>query len=294
MHSSILASVSKFHALHAAYSGYLLQRQRRQIATIRRSYNTQGVELVEAEDAWFRPTTRQTVCHIIGSGWSLNESYTQALRDDAYVVGFNFAGLIELPYSAYFVEFAGPEIQELSQRQKALLDRRIRPITRNIYFKGLTLPRNDPAMALELFGAICRFTQDLILPCLGPANLKATCRELLKQDKTYIRQYMSTTLTLIAIALHSGFKKIVLHGVDFGGSYFYEHPKFHSLEDLLPPSKGIYYVKNSSKSTPHVTNLAGVGVEASLHHITQLLPEGVALYAGCEASPLSAILPVFK
>lgn len=244
-----------------------------------------------ANEVWFKPKKHQNECHIIGSGWSLNKTHHLARQENAYIVGFNHAALMDLPYNAYFNEFAGPGLEALAEQQRALLDERVIPHTSNIYFKGLTLKRTNVSYAVDLFGDVSAFTMDRMPLYYTPRRLHSAVNFLLKRDKTYIRQYQSTAISMIALAYLSGFKKIKLHGVDFGRAYFYDDEKFDIPERLRPPSNLGYYKKTNNETGSHSTNPVGVGVSSILPILKEkLATQNVELTAASSESPSAKII----
>ncbi len=62
-------------------------------------------------------------------------------------------------------------------------------------------------------------------------------------------QFISTVVTGIFVAYHLGFEKIVVHGVDFGGKYFYDSDDFTGDINLRPD-----YNKIKGLSTDNYSN----------------------------------------
>ena len=56
------------------------------------------------------------VCHIIGSGYSLNDSIAKIKKND-FVMGFNFAALANLDFDLFFLNLQVRSVQ-MSQKNK--------------------------------------------------------------------------------------------------------------------------------------------------------------------------------
>ncbi|PKM13116.1 MAG: hypothetical protein CVV13_02490 [Gammaproteobacteria bacterium HGW-Gammaproteobacteria-3] len=117
-------------------------------------------------------------------------------------------------------------------------------------------------------------------------------RFFLDKDMTHIKQYASTSLTMIALARNIGFKKIVIHGLDFGGPHFFHADDFDNITNLKP---AIYdYQKDLPLHTTSDSNL-GVGVKDVISVLFKLLEEDdVLLMAASSSSPASDYLPVYQ
>tara|TARA_B100000949_G_C14268413_1_gene446147 strand:+ start:592 stop:1512 length:921 start_codon:yes stop_codon:yes gene_type:complete len=238
-----------------------------------------------------------SVCHIIGSGWSLNNSQKRISPAD-YIIGFNQAAVSGLKFDLYFVEFGSLKEKETSLKQKKLIDEVILPQKGLVVFKNLWADRNEINFIVELWGRSVNYVKDIPVNCYNPKFLLQSMSIFMKNDSEYIRQYSSTALTLVKYAKDIGFKKIVLHGIDFGGKYFFEAEDFHNSNNLtnyLPDkSKTSIYIP-SKDSKVHITATSGIGLRESLPIASKMLAkEGVKIYSADSNSPLSQILPIFS
>ena len=244
---------------------------------------------------WRADQKNSSVCHIIGSGWSLNDSCQRINKND-FVIGFNFSALLKLQYDLYFVEFGGEKVADIAERHIALVDQNVLPCTDLIFFKNMWEDKNDPEFILKHWAPRAKLIKDFFSPCLK-ANLLDQALSLCLEDKSdFLPQYCSTAITSIFVAYFAGFKDIVLHGVDFGGNYFFEEPSFVGDLKYAPPSKGqsSFYAPTMSSTTVHSTAAGEVGMKSALPILSALLKgKGVALYSASSSSPLSKVLPVY-
>jgi len=277
---------------HAAFCAYTEAKQKLKANQAGRRLAALGRELLPVDRIRFQPRPDQTECHIIGSGWSLNTSAPLAQRPEAYVVGFNSAVLSGLRFDSYSLEFAGPGYAELGDHQVRVARILAAQGKCQTFFKNLCLPHNSVDVAVEKFGDLVVFVRDICLTCLSTDQLPRVVDRLLCNDKRYLRQYMSTALALIGLARASGFRKIVLHGVDFGGDYFFDAPNFTGDRSLRPPPVSGIYAKGA-KPGGHATNKPGLGLQALLPLLRdRLSQENILLCAATNESPSSRILSV--
>lgn len=239
----------------------------------------------------------EKVCHIIGSGWSLNKSQSIIKKDD-FVIGFNQAALSGIEFDLYFVEFGGEKVDEIARKQINLVDDIIKDQTDLIIFKNLYEDKNSLNYVKRNWGNRVSYIKDVIVPCFDRKEyfqIKMAIRFLLKDDAYYMRQFGTTVGTSIACAKYYGFKKIVLHGVDFGGEYFFDSPDFKGLKHYRPkPQSGSRFYKKLKKDDFHPSSSMGLGARTHLKIIKQKLDkERIKLYTASTLSPSSEILPVF-
>lgn len=236
-----------------------------------------------------------TSCHIIGSGWSLADSMHLASKESAYVIGFNFACLSNIYFDAYFVEFGGPKCEDIAQKQKSALDAFEGNLKGPLLFKNLWEEKNDIEYASRLYQDKATFIRDIAIPCFHERFLEASAGLYLKPDWSYLRQYKSSALTAINYARFLGFEKIVLHGIDFGGGYFFDLPEFFHVKDLTPPQSNSLAYSKAKRKSQHPTAEQKTGINKMLPIVErQLRKEKVQLYTATLKSPSSEILPVFE
>lgn len=240
---------------------------------------------------------KDSVCHIIGSGWSLNNS-KKIISPNDYVIGFNQAGVSGLKFDLYFVEFGSIEEKETSLKQKMLIEEVILPQKGLVVFKNLWADRNELNFIMELWGRTILYVKDIPVNCYNSKFLSQSIAIFMKDDSEFIRQYSSTALTLVKFAKDLGFKEIVLHGIDFGGKYFFETEDFKDPANLaryLPDKSKTLVYKASGDSKVHITALSGIWMRESLPIASKMLTKkGVNLYSATSDSPLSKLLPIYS
>ena len=187
-------------------------------------------------------------------------------------------------------------------RQKKGLSRFVDLKNCPLVLKNLTQEKNDISYALNKYKDIAYFGKDLpishYLNNLRTFNYSAEL--LLKEDGDYFRQACSTVVTSIIFAKYLGFKKIVLHGVDFFGGYFFDQSEYKNLSEFHPP----YFEKNIVKGED-IYNKEWRDEKG--HHPTssclykfipilknKLKIENIKLYCAVKESPLSKILEVYN
>jgi len=293
--SKLKSYVYSIEFLHELKMYFKLKKQKQLMRIIEEKACNLGINLVGPPDLEQPDLGRYKTCHIIGSGWSLEESKNLVLSDDAYVIGFNFACLAEIPFNLYFIEFGGESCKEIAYAQRLALDKFVSDPDTRIIFKNLWQPGNDIEFALNLFGNKVDYARDVPISCADKRYLLNMTNRLLKKD-SFFYQYSSSILTGIAIAKNLGFKDCVLHGVDFGGEYFFDLPSFESVKAYSPPKTNeAAYSTKIRNANVHITSATNLGVSAILPIMRdRLKSEGLNLYSASAKSPLSKILKVFK
>jgi hypothetical protein len=293
--SKLKSYVYSIEFLHELSMYMKLIKQRILMRKIEKKAYKLGINLVGPSDLEKPNLEQYKTCHIIGSGWSLEETKKLALLDDAYVIGFNFACLAEIPFNLYFVEFGGGACKEIAYAQLLALDRFVADPNTRIIFKNLWQSRNDIEFAFNLYGNKVDYARDAPITCGDKKYLLNTTNRLLKMD-SFFYQYSSSILTAIVVARNLGFKTCVLHGVDFGGEYFFDLSSFESVKSYSPPSTDeAAYSSKIRKANVHNTSSTNLGVSAILPIMRDRLKnEGMNLYSASTKSPLSKILKVFK
>lgn len=301
MKQAIRAVVRKSLFLHYLYILYRVFKHKKKTNLRAGILSRQGANLENHSEILQKVAARrnargQEICHIIGSGWSLNSSHG-SIDDGALIMGCNFSALLPLRYDFYFVEFGGRGVAEIAKRHLALVRELVRSNTDLVYFKNIWEEKNDIDFMLQHWAGSVAFIKDFVVPCLAPEFLEQSLRYCLKESTEFVPQYCSTALTLIFIAFQSGFKNIVLHGVDFGGRYFFEEDDFDGDLTYAPPEQegSEYYITTKSSDQAHLTSQDDVGLEACIPVLYKLLRErGATLFSATTKSPSSKYLPVYN
>jgi hypothetical protein len=291
--------VSRSSTLHSFYNLYSLKKQKRLLrekisgSKIRQNLITRK-QVVE-EIRLRRNYKKSDICHVIGSGWSLNQSIKKIDAND-FVIGFNYAAIADLGFDAYFFEFGGRSVREISENHLALARERLSDKTDLIYFKNIAEDKNDIDFILEAWISAARPVLDYQYVVLRKRNLSHILESCLNDRSDYLPQLCSTVMTAVFLAYQAGFKKIVIHGLDFGGQYFYQCMDRKTDPKFLPPTKPVssFYGK-TSKTDMHPTALSAIGTQDIVPILNGLLEDkGVALMCGHEDSPSSRYLPVYQ
>lgn len=241
------------------------------------------------------------ICHITCSGWSLNSSQSYISSSD-YVIGCNFAALSDLSFDAYFIERGGWTVESISLSQLRLVVNVIAKQTDLIIFKNTWDPHNSPGFCRTHLSEFVRFLIDIPLSCYSKEDVYKNVNRALSNKAFYLLQLKSSLLAMICLAKQTGFTTIVIHGLDFGGEYFFHSHDYKGSTKYLPPSDSSpCSYKKSERSVIHST-AQELQSRAHFSPSTQsiisaansiLLKDGISLYAATDISPLSAILPVY-
>ena len=237
------------------------------------------------------------ICHIIGSGWSLNDGLYKIRKDD-FVMGFNFAGYADIHFNFYFVEFCGFSNELLKNKsalQINLIQNFISKDTKNIFFKNLWEDKNDIQSISKIYKDFF-IVKDYLLDTknIRREHLVST---LLLKDNSYIKQAHSTSITCILTAYHSGFKKIILHGIDFIGPHFFKLPEFSNPRRLpLPMMKYRHSSIQSNNKKQYIIPGHGVYNQAQILGILgdTLKDNNIELMTASAISPSSQLLPIYN
>jgi len=210
-------------------------------------------------------------------------------------MGFNFAALCGIHFDMYFTEFGDPNTQEVAMKQRNLMDDYLLPGCNHIYFKNLNNQKNDLLFANQFYGQRIKFVRDIILPCAFPVGMDGVMEKLLSDEDSFFFQYGSSVLTLVGVARRLGFKEIVIHGVDFGGPYFFDSEAYRGKSKYRPDKVTGYDHARNAKEDPHPTNFPGLGLKEAIAALRRVSSRfGVSLYSATYASPLSNLLPVYR
>lgn len=236
---------------------------------------------------------KYTQCNIWGSGWSVkNSMLTAHVGDSTYDIGFGFSCLNNVTYDLYFIENASPSMSGLVSAQKSALQKFVIHNDCPIILKNLWQEKNDIDYAATAYEDLpVLFGRDLIVP--HKSNTMRSYRRyskiLIQYDDIYFRQACSTVVTAIIFAVNKGFTKIVVHGIDFGGGYFFDNDPAFLAEGLVPPPVPDVYDSGWRKQgVAHPTGQCLMRFLEALKNI--LRDRNIQLIAGCAQSPASEIL----
>ncbi|MFT6843055.1 MAG: hypothetical protein ACI8RP_000566 [Urechidicola sp.] len=240
---------------------------------------------------------KSEVCHILGSGASLNLSLKEIQNSD-FVMGCNYSGLSIVEHDFYLLEFSGPSYQNVSEDHFSIAYNIVKKNTDLIFFKNVWENKNKLSSIITKFKMFnFPIVEDRLLIVEEKEQLEPSIREAICGKSDSIPQLSSTVVTLLFIAIRCGFKKIVIHGVDFGGEYFYQSSNFDSINlnklstlNLFNPDKneGLYPLVSINKQ--HDTNKSFINFEMVLCEIhKQAKSLGVDISAGYKSSKLEGL-----
>lgn len=178
-------------------------------------------------------------CHIWGSGSTADNTKNYIKdREDFFHIGFGFSCLLDIKFNIYFIENASKKNLDLLKAQNKALDRFIDKEKTILIFKNLWQEKNDIDLAYTTYKDKAFFIRDLVIPHynISDFTINNTIDNLLFNDEDYFRESCSSVITAIIFAKYLGFKKIVLHGIDFHGDYFFDQVNYvKKYSELIPP-----------------------------------------------------------
>lgn len=235
------------------------------------------------------------ICHIIGGGYSLNYSKNKISKKD-FVFGCNLSALEKINFDFYSVEFAStkkfyePKFTVLNLIKKKLKNQKTLIIFKNIASKEIN--RN---FLKKNYQNNVHFITEYSWRCFNLKQLQFYLKNYILKNRSNFYQYNSTIIFLILIAHKLNFKKIVLHGVDFGGKYFFSKKRY-KISNQIKFSKELklYEKKNISRKGVYL-NHENLNMPEVFKIIAKyLIEENIILYSGSEKSNASKILKTYK
>jgi len=227
------------------------------------------------------------ICHVIGSGASLSETYSIIDPESDALFTCNFGGLIDLPFDLYSVEIGTTRsaMYDISRCQADLIEKVATDRTK-IIVKNVWEGKVEDGFLRENYQVPLTVVKDVLLPdriarnILQAGNDYVVAAEILRRPENYIVQFISSVLTLISIAYFSGYSRIVVHGLDGAGPHFFhksESKRLASISNqariLIPaPVQSKLHIAGSPARIffPHFKiRLSQVGVDLS--HASELV-----------------------
>lgn len=238
---------------------------------------------------------KANVCHIIGSGSSLNKS-KHIINDSDFVIGFNYAALADIKWDIYFFEFGGRAVLETSKRHLAIAEKLVCTSTDLVFFKNLWESKNELEFVEKYWLDFARPVKDVLYPTVNKEMLPYSIKRCFEANDDFLPQFKSSMMTSIFLAYQAGFKEIVLHGLDFGGLYFYEEYLNPMFINYAPHSAG--ELGNYEKSEEGSIHITAQGINSMRNIIPMakeyLMSNKCKLYSATHASSSAEILPVFN
>ena len=235
-------------------------------------------------------------CHILASGWSLNHSFELIERSKSFVIGFNFSFLKCPDPDLHFIENASDKnylffrntIEQYCGLERFGVFNKTRVI-----FKNLSEFKNSLKIIMLLYSGRTEFVKDKHYRVFGEDGLSSCLDDMFKQAD-YLPQMISSVVSMIFLARMLGFKRIVIHGLDFSGPHFYGKDPAAIIFDgeaFLVPQE-----ETTVGAELHKTAIGGngIGVPSILNLLkSKLEKEGVELLAAHHLSPSAKILGSF-
>lgn len=235
------------------------------------------------------------VCHIIGAGGSLNSSIDKISKKD-FVLGCNLAVLTDINFDFYTIEFASNDkITEPKHITSYLVKRKLLKNNTIVIFKNLTSEKIDRNFLKKTYQKSLNFITDYSWRCFNKKQLKFYLENKIfgKTEKFY--QYNSTLVLLISIAYNLKFKKIVLHGVDFGGKYFYSSKVNLNIKKISHIKELKDHENNNISKQGVYINFKDLNMPGVFRQISNILEKkGINLLAASRSSKSSKFLRVYK
>lgn len=235
------------------------------------------------------------VCHIIGGGYSFNYSINKISKKD-FVLGCNLSALEKINFDFYSVEFASTKkLYEPKFTVLNLIKKKLKNQKTLIIFKNIASKEINRIFLKKYYQNNINFITEYSWRCFNLKQLQFYLKNYILKDRSNFYQYNSTMIFLILIAHKLNFKKIVLHGVDFGGKYFFSNKRY-KISNQIKFLKELkqYEKKNISKNGIYL-NHENLNMPEVFKIIAKyLIKENITLYSGSEKSNASKILKTYK
>ncbi|MCM2461603.1 hypothetical protein HGO40_14140 [Pseudomonas sp. CG7] len=232
-------------------------------------------------------------CHILASGWSLNHSYEAIDRAKSFVIGFNFSFLKCNNPDLHFIENAS--VKDLrffvnTYQIYIALEKFNVFANSKVIFKNLSELKNSVGLIGTLYSDKAFFIKDRHFRIFGSKGVAPVVTQMCAETQG-LPQAVSSVVGLAVLAKIMGFKKIIVHGLDFQGPHFYGRDASEIIfnNGVLPqpinPDEGGFEL--------HKTAIGenGVGVAAVIKALKHELKKyGVEISAASKLSPSAEIL----
>ncbi len=296
-YKSIKKRLCYFPLLNNLITQRSINIHKKEIAKIEKIYTNSGLRFVSPIDFKYINPANYSHCNIWGSGYSASESVkNKYLIKDSFDIGFGYSYLLNLEFDFYFIENASPSFAKIVNLQKKGINEMINLEKCKLIFKNIWQEKNNINYAINEYKDMAFFSRDIVVPHYLQKKriFEVSAKYLLLQDDFYFRQSCSSILLSIIFAKYLGFNKIIIHGVDFGGKYFFDLPEFEHFSSYRPESKNsqIYNKKWRSNDSKHPTGNCLKSFlpifKRDLNHLN------INLYSATEKSPLNKILPLYE
>lgn len=232
-------------------------------------------------------------CHILASGWSLNHSYETIDRTRSFVIGFNYSFLKCNDADLHFIENAS--IKDLrffvNTYQTYYALEKFNVFTNSkVIFKNLSELKNSVRLIGMLYSDKAYFMRDQHFRIFGSKGVAPVVAQMCAETHG-LPQAVSSVVGLTILAKMMGFKKIIVHGLDFQGPHFYGHDASSIIfkDEPLPKPLNL----NECGFELHKTAVGenGVGVVSVIRALKHELKKcDVEILAASKLSPSAEIL----
>lgn len=232
-------------------------------------------------------------CHILASGWSLNHSYQDIDREKSFVIGFNFSFLKCSNPDLQFIENSSTKSHgffiNTIQIYSGLM--RFQVFSRSkVIFKNLSELKNTQKNIASLYAGNAFFIRDRHFRIFGEKSVLPTLVEMCKETRV-LPQAISSVVGLILLAKSMGFKRIIIHGLDFYGPHFYGDNLQNVIFNDGPLPDPLHVSEVDFRFHKTAVGENGVGVVALVKAVKDECEKmGVGLYAATCKSPSMEIL----
>ena len=212
--------------------------------------------------------------NFIGSGRSALKTINLLTKDDI-VIGGNLTCLLPVYHHLYFTEWCGkkhfkiiPKVREIYNKRSKYIGLKI---TKNLSNDHNSIPY-DPKYALTN-----KFLYEASMPIISKNQINTFINASINYNNKFICQSSSSTITAIFLAFLSGFKKINLYGVDFGGGYFWDLEEYKKFDNIMPmpnkPIRGYKYgpvnlYPNPNTNFTHASESSSMPVSVLIEHLS--------------------------
>lgn len=254
----------------------------------------QGLRVLRPREFVSAVTRHSDVCHIVGSGWSLNRSIGAIAAED-FVFGFNLAALADLHFDVYLSELHSRDNDarsELSALLELLFKQRLGHRMQRLHFHSFQRGFIDPSFLRESYGDAIPVLADFQLSSryadISPPMRDVIAERLLKDDPDAFAVVATTAITAISSAFRLGFRHIVVHGLDGGGPHFFAEPGFR-LD--APFDQVLKFYPKADANTSYYPGERGLLLLPALR--AALAKRGVSLWSASPESPSARYLPLY-
>jgi hypothetical protein len=228
---------------------------------------------------------KSTVVHVIGSGNSVNVSQ-HYISNSEPCIGFNFSGLLDLNFSAYFCEALSDQRPAATELMHKISSGLACPV----YARHLLHHTNSLKIARQLnLDLVKEFS-----PKSKHVNPVRVASHVANNNESFINAG-STVLPLIQLCRVAKIPNIVLHGIDLEGPYFFDDSslsfkfKLHNLEN---DAGG--YNKKFREDNDGINKKIQLDLITTLMILRKLLnSQGQELYIATPVGQLNAKLPAY-